>query len=73
MKKSILFLACAALIFASCAKIDRDEVAPEKGKRLLTIRATVDEPGTRLSVNGSGKFSWQQGDYITVLKESNGS
>ena len=73
MKKSILFLACATLMLAGCAKVDREEVIPEKGKRHLTLRATVDEPGTRLSVNGSGKFSWQQYDYITVLKESNGS
>ena len=73
MKNSILFLACTALMFASCAKVDRKEVAPEKGKRLITLRATVDEPGTRLSVNGSGKFFWQQDDYITVFKESNGS
>ena len=73
MKNSILFLACAALMFVGCAKVEREEVVPEKGKRLITLRATVDEPGTRLSVNGSGKFSWQQGDYITVFKESNGS
>lgn len=73
MKKSILFLACAAILSMGCAKVDHDEVAPEKGKRHLTLRATVDEPGTRLSVNGSGKFSWQHGDYITVFKESNGS
>lgn len=73
MKKTMLFLACAALMFAGCAKVDREELVPEKGKRHLTLRATVDEPGTRLSVNGSGKFSWQQDDYITVLKESNGS
>ena len=73
MKKTMLFLACAALMFVSCAKVDREEVIPEKGKRHLTLRATVDEPGTRLSVNGSGKFSWQHGDDIIVFKESNGS
>ena len=73
MKNSILFLACAALMFVGCAKVEREEVAPEKGKRLLTLRATVDEPGTRLSVNGSGKFSWQQDDEIIIMKESNGS
>ena len=73
MKKSILFLACAAILSVGCAKVEREDPAPEKGKRHLTLRATVDEPRTRLSVNGSGIFSWQQDDYITVLKESNGS
>ena len=73
MKKSILFLACAAILCGGCAKVDHEEVTPEKCKRHFTLRATVDEPGTRLSVNGSGKFSWQQDDYITVLKENNGS
>lgn len=73
MKKSILFLACAAILSVGCAKVDHEEVTPEKGKRHFTLRATVDEPGTRLSVSDNGKFSWQQGDYITVFKESNGS
>ena len=73
MRITILFLTCAAILSMGCAKVDHDEVAPEKGKRLLTLRATVEEPGTRLSVTNSGKFSWQQYDYITVFKESNGS
>ena len=73
MKQSILFLACAAILSVGCAKVDHEEVTPEKGKRHFTLRATVDEPGTRLSVSDNGKFSWQQGDYITVFKESNGS
>ena len=73
MNKSILFLACAAILSVGCAKVEREDPAPEKGKSHLTLRATVDEPGTRLSVTSSGKFSWQQGDYITVFKESNGS
>ena len=73
MRITILFLACAAILSMGCAKVDHDEAAPEKGKRLLTLRATVEEPGTRLSVTNSGKFSWQQYDYITVFKESNGS
>lgn len=73
MKKSILFLACAAILSVGCAKVDHEEVTPEKGNRHFTLRATVDEPRTRLSVTNSGIFSWQQDDYITVLKESNGS
>ena len=73
MKNSILFLACAAILSVGCAKVEREDSAPEKGKRLLTLRATVDEPGTRLSVNGSGKFSWQHYDEIIIMKESNGS
>ena len=73
MKKSILFLSCVALLFVGCTKVEREDTVPEKGKRQFTLRATVDGPGTRLSVSDNGKFSWQQGDYITVFKESNGS
>ena len=73
MKKSILFLACAAILSVGCAKDDHEEVTPEKGKRHFTLRATVDEPGTRLSVSNSGKFSWQQDDEIVYLTESDGS
>lgn len=73
MKKSILFLACAAILSVGCAKVEREDSAPEKGKRHYTLRATVDEPGTRLSVSDKGKFSWQHEDHITVLAERNGS
>ena len=73
MKKSILFLVCAAILSVGCAKVEREDPAPEKGKRHLTLRATVDEPGTRLSVTNSGKFSWQQDDEIVYLTESDGS
>jgi len=72
MKKSILFLACAAILSVGCAKVEREDPAPENGKRHLTLRATVDEPGTRLSVTNSGKFSWQQDDEIVYLTESDG-
>ena len=73
MKKSILFLACASILSVGCAKVEREDPAPEKGKRHYTLRATVDEPGTRLSVTNSGKFSWQQDDEIVYLTESDGS
>ena len=73
MKKSILILVCAAILSVGCAKVEREDPAPEKGKRHLTLRATVDEPGTRLSVTNSGKFSWQQDDEIVYLTESDGS
>ena len=73
MKKSILLLACAAILSVGCAKVEREDSVPEKGKRHFTLRATVDEPDTRLSVSDKGKFSWQQEDHITVLVERNGS
>ena len=71
MKKSILLLASAALLFAGCAKVENEEVVPvpEKGKRTITLKATVDEPNTRVSASINGDkatYSWQTGDAIAV-------
>ena len=74
MKKSILFLAGAAILMAGCAKVveENKEVVPEKGERHITLKATVNEPDTRVSVNGSGVYSWQQGDAIAISLNENG-
>lgn len=66
MKKIILFLTFAALLFAGCAKVQNEEVVPVEGKRHVTLKATVDT-GTRVSIDESGYYGWQKGDGIVVL------
>ena len=74
MKKSILFLAGAAILLAGCAKVadENKEAVPENGERHITLKATVNEPDTRVSVNESGVYSWQQGDEIAISLSNEG-
>lgn len=69
MKKIFLFLASASLFLAGCAKVEdeNNEVVPENGKRIVILKATVDESDTRVSVDGSGNYSWQYYDRVEVL------
>lgn len=66
MKKSILFLAGAVLLFAGCAKVEDEAPIPETGKRVVTLKATIDEADTRVSVETDGTYHWQAGDEIGV-------
>ena len=66
MKKSILFLAGAALLFAGCTKVEDEAPIPENGKRVVTLKATVNESDTRVSVESDGTYNWQAGDKIGV-------
>lgn len=66
MKKSILILTGAMLLLAGCAKVE-NEIVPETGKRIVTLKATVDESNTRVSVNDDGYYSWQADDKIAVM------
>lgn len=66
MKKSILFLAGTALLFAGCAKVEDEAPIPENGKRVVTLKATVNEADTRVSVESDGTYQWQSGDEIGV-------
>ena len=66
MKKSILFLAGAALLFVGCAKVEDEAPIPENGKRVVTLKATVNESDTRVSVESDGTYNWQAGDKIGV-------
>ena len=65
MKKALLFLTGAALLFAGCSKVE-NEIVPEEGKHKVTLNATVAED-TRISANAAGAFSWQAGDEIVVF------
>lgn len=66
MKKSILFLAGAVLLFAGCAKVEDEAPIPETGKRVVTLKATIDKADTRVSVETDGTYHWQAGDIIGV-------
>lgn len=66
MKKSLLFLASAVLIMASCAKVENEEVVVEKGSRTITLKATVNDAETRVSADASGNYSWQDGESISI-------
>lgn len=66
MRKSILFLASAALLFAGCAKVEDEAPIPEEGKRVVTLKASIDEDDTRVSVETDRTYKWQSGDEIGV-------
>ena len=66
MRKSILFLASTALLFAGCAKVEDEAPIPEEGKRVVTLKASIDEDDTRVSVETDGTYKWQSGDKIGV-------
>lgn len=66
MKKILFILTGIALLLAGCTRTENEEVVPEKGKHHVTLKATVDKPDTRVSVDSKGYFSWQAGDKIAV-------
>ena len=72
MKKIILFLTFAALLFAGCAKVENEIVVPdpmdENGTYKVTLRASVDG-STRISADAEGNYAWQKGDVIGVLTD----
>lgn len=72
MKKFILILTGAALLFAGCTKEVDQEVVPAEGKRVVTLKATINDTNTRINLNSEGKYSWQSGDKIAVMV-SNGT
>ena len=65
MKKA--FYAVAALLaLAGCSKEQKDEIAPETGKKTIDItlvqtRATISDEG-----EGAASFAWEEGDKIGV-------
>lgn len=69
MKKSILLLASAALLFAGCAKVVNEEPdvvpEPEQTTQKVTLKASIGE-STRVSADADGYYAWQPGDIIAV-------
>ena len=72
MKKIILLLSCATLLFAGCAKVNNETIVPD-GKKHVVLRATVNEADTRVSADASGVFSWQEGDKIVAFTNDGGT
>lgn len=68
MKKSILILAGATLLFGGCAKVENEnnEVVPEKETHKVVLKASIAD-NTRVSADASGFYSWQENDQITVF------
>jgi hypothetical protein len=74
MKKSILFYLGAAILLAGCAKVEK-EIVPEGDRHIVTLKATINEPATRVSVDIDGErgtYSWQAGDMICVTTDDGG-
>lgn len=72
MKKAFFILTGAVLLFAGCAKVQNEEVVSENGKHRVILKATVENPGTRVSadidlINEEATFSWQTGDCVSIL------
>lgn len=72
MKKAFFILTGAVLLFAGCAKVQNEEVVSENGKHRVILKATVENPGTRVSadidlINEEATFSWQTGDRVSIL------
>ena len=70
MKKSILILAGATLLFGGCAKVENEnnEVVPEKETHKVILKASIAD-NTRVSADAAGTYSWQENDQITVFLE----
>ena len=66
MKKTVLLFTGVALLLAGCAKVETKENIPQEGKHTVTLKATVSED-TRISIDESGNYAWQNGDGIVVL------
>lgn len=70
MRKSILILAGAALLFGGCAKVENEnnEVVPEKETHKVLLKASIAD-NTRVSADAGGVYSWQENDQITVFHD----
>ena len=71
MKKiSILFAALAAAFVVSCNKenpIETPDTSAPAGMKQVTITASIEGAETKTSYDADGKFSWTEGDKISVL------
>lgn len=73
MKKTILYLAGIAAIFASCSREVIEAPEENLGLRHMRIQAGVEDTRTSLSIEGTtGTYSWQPQEAIAVL-EAEGS
>lgn len=69
MKKSFYYLAAFAALFTACnTEIAPDEPTPAPGKEKVTILASLGKE-TKTTVDGSGYYSWQADEQISVLEQ----
>lgn len=74
MKKIVFALTTLALIAASCAKeaeISGDQNYDNSIAHQYSLRATVNQESTKVLTDNTGRFSWQAGDVISVLDNTN--
>ena len=69
--KKFYAIAALATVLVGCAKeVEDPNVAiPETGN-MVTLRASVDNPDTKMQADNVGAFAWQTGDVISVLNNS---
>ena len=66
MKKSLFAIAAVVALFAtSCSKEFNNEVIPQNN--VVTLRASVSNTDTKVSIDGSYAFAFQAGDKISVI------
>ena len=70
--KSLMMFAAAAMTLAGCEKeVVSENAAPEVSVEKITVKATIKNAATRVSVSGeNGKYSavWDEGDAIDIVE-----
>lgn len=70
MKKHAILILGAIIAFIGCAKqetsIDDQAPSPQKGKRYVTVEASISSPDVKSEVSDDGTFVWNTGDKIGV-------
>lgn len=74
MKKIVIAFTTIALIAVSCAKvteISNEQNTEDPQVSTYSLRATVNQESTKVQADNAGIFSWQAGDVISVLDNTN--
>ena len=74
MKKIFFAFTTIALIAVSCAKvteISNEQNTEDPQVSTYSLRATVNQESTKVQADNAGIFSWQAGDVISVLDNTN--
>lgn len=69
--KKFYAIAALATVLVGCAKeVEDPNVATPETGNMVTLRASVDNPDTKMQADNVGAFAWQKGDVISVLNNS---
>lgn len=69
--KKFYAIAALATVLVGCAKeVEDPNVATPETGNMVTLRASVDNPDTKMQADNVGAFAWQTGDVISVLNNS---